>query len=83
MVNNQIAQNLQKFSFEFRLKAAKKALRKGANLLRKEITKNAAKLDRSQTANSIAANVKIQYAGKSSAKSGNVIFRVGIAGGKI
>lgn len=66
---------------ELRAKGAKAAGRKGANVIAKAVKANARKVDRPETPNNIANNVKVQFASKTFRRTGDIMFRVGIAGG--
>lgn len=63
-------------------KSGRFALRKAANLVAASLKVGAAKLDDPETARSIADNVAVRFASKSS-KNGNIVFRVGVRGGAV
>lgn len=64
-----------------RKKAARSAVRKGANIVRDAARAAAEAIDRPETPLSIAKNVAVQFNGRMYRQTGDVGFRVGIRGG--
>lgn len=62
--------------------AAKRALRKGANVIRKQARANAKRIDNKQTADVIAKNIATQAGSpKRNRQAGGILMRVGVMGG--
>jgi HK97 gp10 family phage protein len=64
-----------------KLKGARFAMRKSANLVRGAVEQNALRIDDPATAQSIARNVTVRFSNRTFKQSGDVLFRVGIMGG--
>lgn len=62
-------------------RGVKSAVRAGAQKIADAAQRNAERVDNPATENYIPANVAVQFASKSSTKTGNVRYRVGILGG--
>jgi len=66
---------------QLRKKAARAALRKSALVVRNAARANASRLDDPATANNIAKNVDMAFAGRFFKQTGDLKFRVGVRGG--
>lgn len=66
---------------ELQKKGLRAAVRKGANVVKNAAIQNAKRIDDPATAKSIAKNIAVQYASKTSRRIGGVAFRVGVRGG--
>lgn len=78
---DEVLRKMKKLPLELRKKAARVAGRKGANVIARAVKANAKALDRPETPNNISANVKVQFASRVFRQTGDIQFRVGIAGG--
>ena len=76
-----LRQDFLQLDQKLRKKVMTSALRKAAGELRKIAIKNAKAMDDLASPRSIAKNVNIQFASRSSNKTGDFIMRVGISGG--
>ncbi len=73
-----LSARLDGLSYDLKRKGGRFALRKAANLLRDKAKDNAARLDDSATAQSIADNVAVRWSGRTFKRTGNLMFRVGV-----
>lgn len=72
---------MRQLSPKLQQKGARTAVRKGAAIVRKAAQENAKRIDDPATARSIAKNIAMQFASRSSRQIGGVMFRVGVRGG--
>lgn len=66
---------------ETRLKGGRYALRKAAQVLQKQAIENARRIDDPQTAEQIANNIVVRWAGRRFKYAGDLMFRIGVLGG--
>ncbi|NHO64621.1 HK97 gp10 family phage protein [Aestuariicella hydrocarbonica] len=66
---------------DVRLKGGRFALRKAANLVRDQAKANALKLNDPRTGRSIADNMAVRFSSRRFKRTGDVMFRVGVAQG--
>lgn len=76
-----ILKKMRALPVDVRMKGARYAGRKGANLIRESAIKNAAKINDAMTAEEIAKNVAVRFSSRLFKRTGDVGFRVGILGG--
>ena len=76
-----VIDQLRKVDRTVRLKLARSAGRKGANVVRDAARSGFKALDRSGTKNKIYEQVAVQFAGRYLKRTGDLMFRVGIRGG--
>ena len=76
-----IKKNMMELEKDVRLKGARFAGRKASNVIRDAAIANAEAIDDSETANSIAKNIVVQFATKTFKRTGDVMFRIGVRGG--
>lgn len=77
----QVLALLRRLPIDLQKKGLNKAMRAGANVVRKAAAANIKAMDDRKSKERIFANVVAQYASRSSRRLGGVMFRVGVLGG--
>lgn len=72
---------IKAFPAALKLKGARFAMRKAANLVRDAAKKNAQSVDDPNTQASIADNIAVRFSSRTFRRSGDILFRVGVMGG--
>lgn len=72
---------LDSVTYDMKRKGGRFALRKAAQVLKRQIQHNAKRLDDPRSAADIAANVTERWSGRTFKRTGNLAFRVGVMGG--
>lgn len=72
---------LDSVTYDMKRRGGRFALRKAAQVLKRQIQQNAQRLDDPETAANIAANVAERWSGRTFKRTGNLAFKVGIMGG--
>lgn len=78
---DQIIKKLEKLANEGKLKASRAALLQSANVVKKSAVTKAKAIDDPTTTNDISKNVTAQFDRRSFRRSGDVKYRIGVAGG--
>jgi len=78
---DQVLKNMRELTDKTRRSAVRRAVRKGAGVIRQKARANAQRVDDALTEESIAKNISVQFSAKQSRRSGNTVFRVGVLGG--
>lgn len=78
---DQLHARMRSISEGMRKKAARAAMRKGANVVRDAAKAAARAIDRPETPNKIHENIAVQFNGRLLRRSGDIGFRVGVRGG--
>lgn len=76
-----VLDRMKDVSAQMKGKITRSATRKGANVIRDAVRQGWQRVDRTDTPNSIADNVAVQFAGRTFRRTGDIMFRVGIRGG--
>jgi HK97 gp10 family phage protein len=72
---------LRNFSSEVAKKSARNALRKAANVIKDQAVANALALNDPTTTESVFKNIRVQFASRSTRRTGDPMMRVGVLGG--
>lgn len=73
---DQVVQKLESMTPELKKKALRNAVGKGASIIRKSATAKAPK-----DTGAMAKNIRVQFASRTTRKTGDITFRVGVRGG--
>lgn len=76
-----LSKKLEGLSYDMSRKGGRFALRKAAQVIRNQARENAIALNDPQSAEEIAKNITERWAPKFNARTGDLMFRVGIMGG--
>lgn len=76
-----VLKKMRALPVDVRMKGARYAGRKGANLIRDAAIRNATGIDDPETREQIAKNVAVRFANREFRRTGDVMFLVGILGG--
>ncbi|WP_165856735.1 HK97-gp10 family putative phage morphogenesis protein [Marinobacter sp. JSM 1782161] len=68
-------------TYDMKRRGGRFALRKAAQVLKRQVQQNAKRLDDPQSAADISENVAERWSGRTFKRTGNLAFRVGIMGG--
>lgn len=72
---------IKAFPDAMKLKGARFAMRKAANLVADEARKGAQSIDNKETDSHISENIAVRFSNRTFKNSGNIMFRVGVMGG--
>ena len=72
---------LDALDYDMKRKSGRFALRKAAQVLRKQARANAERVDDPMTESNIAENIVERWSGRTFKKTGNLMFRIGVQGG--
>jgi len=72
---------LDALDYDMKRKSGRFALRKAAQVLRKQARANAARVDDPMTESNIAENIVERWSGRTFKRTGNLMFRIGVMGG--
>lgn len=78
---DEVLRKLKAVKTDVKMKGARFAGRKSANLIQRAAIRNAAKINDPATAEEIAKNVSVRFSSKTFRRTGDVEFRIGILGG--
>lgn len=78
---DEIIKKLERLANEGKLKASRAALLQSANVVKKSAVTKAKAIDDPATANDISKNISVQFDRRSFRRSGDVKYRIGVAGG--
>lgn len=76
-----VLKKMRALPVDVRMKGARFALRKSANLIRNAAVENAKRVNNPATREEIAKNIAVRFATRESKRTGDVMFRVGVLGG--
>lgn len=76
-----VIKKMRALPVDVRMKGARFAGRKAANLIRNAAVENASKINDPATREEIAKNIAVRFSTKESKRTGDVMFRVGVMGG--
>lgn len=78
---DEVLKKLNAVKTDVKMKGARFAGRKAANLIQKAAVRNAAKVNDPATAEEIAKNVSVRFSSREFRRTGDVKFRIGVLGG--
>lgn len=76
-----VLKKMRALPVDVRMKGARYAMRKSANLVRDAAVMNAEKLNDPKTREEISKNIAVRFASREAKRTGDVMFRVGVLGG--
>ena len=78
---DELIEKLNSVSYDMKRKGGRAALRKAAKVISDAAKRGAEAINRSETSNSIPANIRIQWGNRTFNRTGDLLFRVGVDGG--
>lgn len=78
---DELVAKLDSVSYDMKRKGGRAALRKAAKVISDAVKRGAEAINRSETSNSIPANIKIQWGNRTFKRTGDLLFRIGVDGG--
>lgn len=78
---DELQAKLNSVTYDVKRRGGRFALRKAAQVLKRQVQENARRLDNPKTSAQIAENVTERWSGRTFKRTGNLAFRVGLMGG--